>query len=78
MRKEHEIPEYSRLATVFYRLVLLFYKNTFVIDYFMKKIDCSKKVLEIGSGTGKEFQIIDYVEYTESKNYDSFIIILQK
>ena len=79
MGKDKELKQYSWLTTKIYSFMLLFYKNTFVVDYFMKKIDKSKEILEIGSGTGKDFKTLSK-EYkiTGSDYSEAFLKSLKK
>ncbi len=79
MKRDKEPKQYSWLTTKIYSFMLLFYKNTFVVDYFIKKIDKSKDILEIGSGTGKDFKTLSK-EYkiTGSDYSEAFLKSLKK
>ena len=79
MSKKQEFKQYSWLTTKIYSIMLLFFKNTFVVDTFIEKVDQSKEVLEIGSGTGKDYETLSkHYNITGSDYSDAFLKILRK
>lgn len=56
MSEKEELKQYGWLTSKIYSIILLFYKNTFVIDCFKEWVDQSKEILDIGSGTGKDYK----------------------
>lgn len=76
---EKELKQYGWLMTKFYSLMMKFSKNTFVINEFKSRISNEKKVLEIGSGTGKDYQILrETYDITGSDYSDAFLKMLSK
>lgn len=79
MKDKFKLKEYSRFKAFIYSLLLIFSKNTFVVDTFKKRVDSSKKILELGSGTGREFQELSkYYNITGSDYSDAFLKKLRK
>lgn len=79
MNKDRRIDQYSWILTKIYSLMLFFSKNTYAVDRFKEMIDTSKKVLEIGSGTGRDFKILkEHYNITGSDYSDAFLKTLRK
>ena len=79
MGNETELKQYSWLMSKIYSLMLLFYKDTFVTDTFMSMVEPSKTILEIGSGTGRDFNLFDKkYKITGSDYSDSFLKSLRR
>lgn len=79
MKGKIKLKEYSSFTVFIYSLLLIFSKNTFVIDTFKKRVDSSKKILELGSGTGREFyELSKYYNITGSDYSDAFLKKLKK
>jgi len=76
---EKELKEYGWILTKIYSIMMKFSKDTFVIDEFKSRISNEKKILEIGSGTGKDYQIHKEIyEITGSDYSDEFLKMLHK
>lgn len=79
MKDKIKLKEYSCFTAFIYSLLRTFSKNTFVIDTFKKRVDSSKKILELGSGTGREFkELSKYYNITGSDYSDAFLKKLRK
>lgn len=77
--KDSELKQYGWFMTKIYLLIVLFSKNTYVLDVFRERIRPSAKVLEIGSGPGKDYRILSKKYDIDGSDYsDSFLRYLHK
>ena len=71
--------QYGWFMAKIYSLMMLFNRDTFVIDFFKNNIETSKDVLELGSGTGKDYRILaQNYNITGSDYSDSFLKPLKR
>ncbi len=79
MKNSRELEEYGWFTTKVYSILLLFYRNTLVIDHFKQRVDTSKKILEIGSGTGRDYEALArQYDITGSDYSDAFVKTLRR
>lgn len=79
MEKNKQLKQYSWITAKIYSLILLFDKNIFVLEYFKETIDKKSEILEIGSGTGKDYKSLsDNYNITGSDYSEAFLNILRK
>ena len=79
MKDNNDLKSYGWLLSKFYTLMVIFSDNKYIIDEFKKRIDKSKKILELGSGPGNDYGVLvqDY-DITGSDYSETFLKILRK
>lgn len=71
--------QYSWFTAKIYSLIVKSSRDAFVINKFMEYVNSSKTVLELGSGTGKDFSVFSKkYKITGSDYSDVFLKILRK
>lgn len=76
---DQKLKQYGWFMAKFYSLIMRFSNNSYVIDEFKSRVSHEKKVLEIGSGIGKDYQILkETYDITGSDYSDSFLNTLKK
>jgi ubiquinone/menaquinone biosynthesis C-methylase UbiE len=79
MKSDKELKQYSWFTVKIYSFLLLFSKNTFAIDTFIDRIDRSRTILELGSGTGRDFRKLKSLYNITGSDYsDPFLKLLRK
>lgn len=79
MNGNQNLKSYGWLLSKFYTLMVKFSDNKYIINEFRKRIDHSKKILELGSGPGNDYGILmKYYDITGSDYSETFLKILRK
>jgi len=79
MKNNRDLKQYGWLLSIFYTLMVKFSDNSYIMNEFKKRIDNSKKILELGSGPGKDYEILakDY-DIIGSDYSDTFLKMLRR
>lgn len=79
MNTKDDLKPYGWLLSKVYTLMIKFSDNGYIMEEFRKRVDKSMKILEIGSGPGKDYEVLamDY-NITGSDYSDTFLKILRK